>query len=169
MIVVGDSGPLLYLGAVGSIDILRRLYGEVSIPPEVQIEVVDRGAGQPGSAELAQAISDGWVIVRPVQRAAGLRDALLVSLDPGEANALALAVEMQAQLLLVDDRKARAAAAQLKVPVKGTLGVLLAAKAAGVLPRIAPVLQRLQEAGLYLHEALLVEVLTLADERSGTE
>ena len=131
--------------------------------------MVDRGAGEPGSAELARALVDGWVVVRAVDAGVGLRDALLVTLDSGEANALALAVELRAELVLIDERKARALAAQLHMPVKGTLGLLLSAEAAGLLPLVSPVLRGLIAAGLWMSEGLVRDVLALAGESDEAE
>lgn len=78
---------------------------------------------------------------------------------------LALAEEQRASLVLIDERKARQYAKRLKMPLSGTLGVLLLAKEEKIIPAIAPFLEAIQEAGLYLHPALIEQVLRIAGEK----
>lgn len=112
MIVVSDASPLVALSAVGKLDLLPALYGEVIVPAAVYREAVTDAAGQPGYADRAAAT---WL------RVESLTDRTLVEsfagkLDPGEAEAIALAVELSAELLLVDERKARQIAVGLGSP-----------------------------------------------------
>ena len=72
---------------------------------------------------------------------------------------------LDASLAITDDRRARRLALRLRIPVTGTLGVLLAAKQRGVLDTIGPYVELLQSVGLYISPALLESVLQLADER----
>ena len=86
-------------------------------------------------------------------------------LDPGEAEAIALTVEHAPSLLLIDERDGRQVARTLKVPITGTLGVLLRAKALGFVPAIKPLLTELVEQHHFrLHPNLLRQVLTEAGE-----
>ena len=48
MIVVSNTSPIINLAAVGQLDLLRQLYGQIVIPQAVYVEIVGRGAGQPG-------------------------------------------------------------------------------------------------------------------------
>lgn len=86
-------------------------------------------------------------------------------LDPGETAALALAVEIHADAILVDERRGRAVAIQLGLRTIGILGPLVQAKSAGLLPAVEPVLDALRrDAGFWISEALRQQVLKLAGE-----
>ena len=103
MIVVSDASPLLNLAIIGQLDLLRQLYDEVVIPQAVYDEVVVMGSDMPGASEVREA---HWILTRQVQNQP-LITALRLQLDYGEAEAIALASELNADLLLVDERKAR--------------------------------------------------------------
>ena len=75
-----------------------------------------------------------------------------------------MAEEQNASLVLIDERKARRYAERLKLPLSGTLGVLLLAKEEGIISSVSPLLKAIQEVGLYLHEDLIEQVLKMAGE-----
>ena len=161
MIVVADAGPIIYLSAVGRLDLLPALYGRVIVPRLVFNEVVIAGDQLPGSAELAGA---SWVDVVEPDPADAVFLALREELDPGESAALSHAVRRGADLVLVDDRKARIAAKRLGVTSRSTLGILIEAKRKAVLDRIAPVLDELVKAGIWLSPSLIRVALEQAGE-----
>jgi uncharacterized protein len=84
---------------------------------------------------------------------------LLADLDPGEAAAVALAAARKAERLLVDDRAARRVAAQLGIPVIGTLGILVAARRRGLVEQLAPILSKLRVGGFWMSAELEAAVL----------
>lgn len=86
MKVVSNASPLINLAAIGELDLLRRLYGRVSVPAAVWGEVVRRGAGKPGSRAVRRA---SWVRVETVRDRA-LVEMLLEDLDLGEADSIVL-------------------------------------------------------------------------------
>ncbi len=88
MIIVSDTSPLINLAAVGQLDLLRQLYGHVIIPQAIYDEIVLAGVGQPGSAEVKDAV---WIETRRLKDQA-LADILNLELDRGEAEALKHAV-----------------------------------------------------------------------------
>jgi len=100
MSVVSNASPLINLARIDQLDLLRQLYGEVWIPEAVYREVVEEGAGQAGAEEVRAA---SWIKTRDVSNKA-LVQALRYELDAGEAEAIALALVMQADLLLMDER-----------------------------------------------------------------
>lgn len=164
MIAVADAGPLIHLAAIGRIDLLDRLFGRVLVPQAVYQEVVVRGAGLPGSAEVAAA---GWVEVAAAQRL-DLVEALLGSgLHRGESEAIALAVERGADLLLIDERQGRLTARSMGIPVIGTLGVLVAAKEKGAIEAVGPLLDALRGSGLWLSDEIMARVLARVGEGRG--
>ena len=160
MIVVGDASPLIGLSAVRRLDLLRQLYAEVLIPEAVRDEVRAL-PNAPGAADLLAA---EWIRVHPLNDTRLLR-ALAGELDPGEAEAIALAAEVGADLLLIDERRGRASAKRLGLRVVGVLGVLVEAKEKGLLPAIRPVIDALvYETGFYLSDALRRSVLDRVGE-----
>ena len=126
MIVVSDSSPLIALADVGQLRLLHELFSTVLIPEAVYQEIVVQGAGRTG-AEAVQAAA--WIEQRSVANT-GLADVLKLELDEGEAEAIALALESGADLVLLDERRGRQRAARLGLRVTGVLGVLLEAKQA---------------------------------------
>ena len=103
MNVVSNASPLIALIRIGQLDFLRQLYGTVVIPDAVWHEVVVEGADQPGAEAVS---SSSWIVRRTVTNRP-LVHALRQELDAGEAEAIALAVEIDDALLLMDERLGR--------------------------------------------------------------
>lgn len=120
MIVVSDSSPLITLARIECFDLLRELYGRIYISTEVHAEVAVAGAGLPGAFRTAQA---DWIEVKPVQDAASLASSFTrYRLGAGELSAIALARELSADLVLIDDRRARRHAVDQGLAVIGCVG-----------------------------------------------
>lgn len=162
MIVVSNTSPIINLAAIGQLDLLQRLYGTILIPQAVYHEIAVRGSGQAGATEVQ---TFQWFERYRVQ------DVVLVKrleqqLDAGEAEAIALAVERQADLLLLDERRGRMLARQEGIAITGLLGVLLVAKQLGYLASVQPVLHDLMtKAGFWIDPELFAQVLKSADEQ----
>ena len=162
-VVIADTGPLIALARIGRLDLLRRLYGRIVVPPAVHIELaVD--SNRPGAKVLAGAFAAGWIVVEVVLDSSA-RLELDQLLGPGEAEAIALAQQEGARFLLVDDARGRRTARARKIPVVGLAGVLLVAKSRGELAAVGPVLDRLSDAGYRLSPRLVAATLDRADER----
>lgn len=158
--VVSDTSPLINLAAIGHLDLLRALYGTVHIPSAVHREIT-RFEEQPG-AEAVQSLD--WITSQACPRP-HLATALREELDAGEAEAIALAVDAEA-LLLIDERDGRRAASRLGVSRLGLLGVLVKAKRKGHLTAVRPLLRALgQDAGFWMSDALHDRVLEMVNER----
>jgi len=161
VIVVADTSVVINLCCVGQGDLLRRLFQDVVVPPAVAVEFARLVAAVPRFAGLT--LPEG---IR--QQAATTFPALLrsaIGLDPGEMAALALAVEIHADAVLLDERRGREVAGQLGLRTIGILGMLLQAKSAGLLPAVRATLDDLQrEAGFWIAEPLRQQLLTLAGE-----
>jgi predicted nucleic acid-binding protein len=166
MVVVSDASPLISLSALGQLDLLCQLYGEVVVLMAVWQELAQAPAFAPGLAQqpVADAQAAGWMrVVAATNRP--LVTQLETALDPGEAEAIALAVELNPSLLLIDEREGRQSARSLNVSLTGTLGVLLRAKALGHLPAIKPLLTDLiQKYDFRLHPGLVNRVIIEAGE-----
>lgn len=138
--LVCDTSPLQYLHQLGQLDLLPRLAGKVVVPPAVVMELaVGRAAGY----DVPTPDALGWIeIIHPASESA---ERLIGNLGPGETEVLMLAMERPDAIAVVDDKLARWVAETLNLKFTGTLGLLLDAKRAGLVERIAPLLDRLQE------------------------
>jgi|SRR5580765_4862975 len=124
--IVADTTPLNYLVLIEAIDVLPQLYGRILIPPAVLTELSDPQA--PAKIRDWAAQAHPWLEVVPLREPA---DSSLMHLDAGEREAIALAAELQASLLLMDERGGAEAARARNLKVIGTLGVLDIAAAHG--------------------------------------
>lgn len=152
---MADTGPLIALARIGRLDLLRRLYGRVVIPPAVESEL-SIGSDRPGARVLEGAIAAGWIAVDALADADACQD-LLMLLGAGEAEAIALAQERKPRFLLVDDSRGRRIARSRGVPVAGVPGVLLAARIRQEVEAVAPILRELAAAGYRLAPRLLAQ------------
>ena len=117
MIVVADTGPVNYLILSGQIDLARALYGTLLIPPAVHRELLHPRS--PATVRQWATTLPAWAEVRSPRDASRFTE-----LGPGEREAIALALETNADFLLIDETDGRRTAVQNGVPVKGTLGML---------------------------------------------
>jgi predicted nucleic acid-binding protein len=156
MSIVSNASPLINLARIGKLDLLPRLYGELTVPEAVWREVVLEGQGQPGAEEIERA---SWIQVRSVTNR-DLAQALQQELDAGEAEAIALALEMGAEFLLMDERLGRETALHMGVQCVGLIGVLIEAKHKGLISGVRSLLDALRDvAGFWVSEALYRRVL----------
>ena len=161
MIVVSNTSPITNLAAIGQLDMLRQLYAKILIPQAVYGELTFGDGNQPGGQEV-QTLA--WIETRHVADRV-LVTALQLELDPGEAEAIALAVEVKAELLLLDERRGRMVASRLGLHVVGLLGVLSEAKQQGYLSAVKPILEDLvTTAGFWVSPRLYARVLQAAGE-----
>jgi predicted nucleic acid-binding protein len=155
VIIVSDTSPLVGLAAIEQLQLLHKLYGRVVIPQAVYNEVV-AGGDEPGAIEI-QTVE--WIEVRSVANRVAVT-LLELELDLGESEAIALATELNADLLLLDERKGRAVAARLGLLFVGVLGVLVEAKQSGLIPALKPLLDDLVvNAGFRVRTNLYARVL----------
>ncbi len=157
MTVVSDSSPLITLAKIGLLELLPRLYARISITPQVYREVVVDGAGLAGSAEIAVS---NWIDVRAIGRPedlAGLQDGF--GIGAGEASAIILAVDVLADLVLIDEIRARRAARSRGFAVLGCVGVLEDAYGSGLLTDLRHAYQSVLASGAYIDHKILEDSL----------
>lgn len=160
MIVVSDTSPISNLATVGQLDLLKQIYGEVIIPETVYQEIINAGATEPATLAVQ---SLEWIKKGSVNNLT-LVMSLQTQLDPGEAEAIVLALELKADLLIVDERKGRKEATKFGIPITGTLGVLLKAKQLGAISSIKPILDDLINSGFWVSSDIYQQVLALVGE-----
>ena len=145
---VSNSSCLIALEKIGRLDLLSKSFDAVNIPPAVQ-------------SEIGKSID--WLIVKSVQNKAAV-NSLKTQIDDGEAEAIALAMELADAFIVLDDKKARRIAKQLRLKVIGTIGLLLRAKKKKIITEIKPVLDALHGVNFRISETLYQEALRLAKE-----
>ena len=141
--VIVNNTPLVALWTLRRLDLLRDLYGEVLTPTAVHAEFL---AVEHVQRRSILAIAT-WI--RPTTLSDVRRVDTFVGIGRGEAEVLALAQELQARLVIVDDRRACRFAKRLDFPLTGTLGVLLLAKSKGSADMVQPLIDELQLSGIF--------------------
>jgi len=161
MKVVSNASPLINLSIIGELSILKCLYGRIIIPGAVYQEVVVDGVGKAGALDVAEA---GWIERAEVGNQQEVK-MLRFDLDAGEAESIVLALEHDADLLLMDERIGREISDYMGLTYTGTVGLLIEAKRNGHIEYIRPVLEKLRDkAGFYISDSLWVHVLAIAHE-----
>jgi len=162
MLAVSNTSPISNLAIIGRLEFLRRRYAVVHIPQAVKEELA--ALTHPlGSERIQAAIAERWLVVET------LRDLdpqeLPFPLDRGEAEAIFLACQLNADVLLMDEKRGREAARRRKLVVAGVLGELVHAKAAGWIPNVADEVRRLRlEAGFFVDASVERFILSQVGE-----
>lgn len=142
-IIVSDTSCLIALSNIGSVNLLRDLYTEVIITPEVEDEFGDT-------------LPD-WIIVEKVKNSE-LQDEIGLKLDKGEASSIALAIEMKESVLIIDELKGRTVAKSFNVEIIGTIGIIILANKRGLLKDVMSTIQNLVNNGFRLSDKLLKDL-----------
>jgi len=157
--VLSDASPLITLGKLRRLELLPALYTRITITPQVYHEVVVGGAGLAGSSQISAA---QWIEVKPVHNAADLMAAQRrFGLGTGEVSVIILGKELGADLLLIDDLKARALARQEGLTVLGCVGVLHDAFRSNLLLDLPEAYRQLLSSGAYVDPALPGNILKM--------
>ncbi len=161
MIVVSNTTPLIGLAVVGQFDLLHHLFGKITIPEAVFTEAVLFGREQGGAKqEVSHA---NWIEVTAVHDQLAV-EVLLDELDRGEAETIVLARELNADWVLMDEKKGRRKLSEMNLNKVGTVGLLLKGKHIGLLPEIKPYLETLREQGFSLSQTVIESALLQANE-----
>jgi predicted nucleic acid-binding protein len=154
-----NTSPFQYLHQLSALEILKGLTGGVVVPPSVQTELDE---GRRAGHDLPDLAKLDWVRLRRPQSTPVLP--LAADLGPGESAVLALALESQDACVILDDGLARRAASLLGIPFTGTLGLLIDGKRKGLIPAVAPLLDRLDVLRFRVSASTRAAVLQLAGE-----
>lgn len=157
--IVCNTGPLIALSMVGQLDLLKNLYQRVLVPDVVIREVMAGGPGLPGVPEVRSA---SWLerVHQPAPE-----PLLAFELGAGESAVIATAHHLEARLVLIDERRARRIAEQAyKLRVKGSAGILVSAKKAGLIPAVGPLLEAMVRQGYFLSHRLVERAIQEAGE-----
>ncbi len=148
-IIITDTSCFITLDKIGAFDLLRQSFKNIVTTPEIQQEF---------GTKLPE-----WIEIRPVKDTS-LREAFKESVDPGEASAIALAMETSNAILIIDDLKGRKLASKMALNFMGTLGLLVKAKEYGVITSVKPYIEKIQDTDFRVSQALVDLVLEKTGE-----
>lgn len=152
MIVVADSSPLIALCRIGRLDLLHLVFGRLLIPEAVWVELTAVTSGKAGANEI---LSADWIERRTVMDQS-LVFLLRQDLGSGESEAIVLAREVEADVLLMDERRGRRAAKRLGLTCTGLIGILIEAKRLGIVADPQAIALELREsAGFWVSDELM--------------
>lgn len=156
LLVICDTTPVNYLVLIGHIDLLPILFENVTLPSVVRDELANKDAPAPVRNWIAA--PPPWVEVRQTTHGRFYGDEALDALDEGEKAAIALATELAADLILMDDRAGVAVALRKKLKVAGTLGILDLAAERGLID-IRTTLELLRKTNFHYRDEILAALL----------
>ena len=164
MIIISDTSPITSLAAIGKLNLLHLLYGSITIPLAVYNELTQHQKNKfiPGAKEVKNFT---WIknqSVRDIQKVTEILNSQS-NIHRGEAEAIILALELNADILLMDERRGRVLAISYKLKVTGLLGVLLQGKNQGAITAVKPIIDRLiKDAEFRINSHLYQTFLQLA-------
>ena len=156
--VVSNTTPIISLLKIGKLEILKDLYDEIYIPQEVFNEIE---AGKHKKYYL-NLLTFEWIKIEQIQDRKSI--SYFLDLDKGEAEAIVLATESEADLILLDESLGRFHAKHAGLRVTGTIRILVKAKKQGLISELKPLILELKEKGVWLSENLIERILKLANE-----
>ena len=160
-LLVADSGPLIALARLDLLHLPSAIFSDTWITATVWDEV--QAPQHPAEHKALQAAREHG-LVRVMDDPVLLPDSVTdLRLDLGERTVLALAIELHATVLM-DERHGRACAARIGLPVVGTLGLLVAARLAGLIPEVRPLTEALRAGGYFLASHLVEQTLASISE-----
>ena len=159
--IICNTGPIIALSILGRLSILQNLFNSVIIPEEVHREILEGGETQVGLHDYKKS---NWIKVIALNTAV---DPLLrSSLDAGEAAVISLARQVNADFVIIDEKKARKIARTVyKLRVIGTVRILIEAKRCGVIDKVGEDLQTLRDSGYWISDSIMDIVLNKAGEK----
>ena len=151
--VVSNSSPLIHLAKIKKLDLLKEIFGKIFIPKAVYDECVVESFKEANEIKKSE-----WIIVKKIKNE-DLKKALSIYLDDGEAEAITLAIEEKADLILLDDYDAREVARKYGLHITGVIGILLKAKYMKKIRRVKPYLEKLRGTGFWINDDLFLKIL----------
>ena len=161
--IVSNTTPISNLLHLNRIEILQHLFKKIHIPPAVKQELEVTFSAH---SKWRQCLKNEFFIIRNIKNPLLIRQ-LRLQLHPGEAEALCVCMENKADLCLLDDKDARVIAGLNKIPVTGTLGILIQAKNKGMLDSVKYSMDELKNCHhFWISNAMYKKVLELSGEKS---
>ena len=156
---VVNASPLIFLARAGRLEFLQLAAPEILVPAAVAAEIRQYDPDDPAVQGLE---STPWL--KMVEVPAVPPPIQAWDLGPGESSVLAYAMAHRPMIAIIDDLSARHCAEVFRLPVSGTLGLVLTAKKRGVIPFARPALEHLRQSGMYLSDRVLNHALSFVGE-----
>lgn len=161
-VVISDAGPLIAMARIGSVDLLHKLFGRVSITDTIRDEILPAASCFADADLLARTLTEGWIeVVGTPQDEWKL---LNPGVDAGEASAIHIASIWRDVgddvLLVMDDRAGRLEAKSRGITLIGTAAVIGLAKSEGLIPAARPLLEQLVRSGYFIGPSIIAAVLS---------
>ena len=157
--IIVNSTPLIALAKANKLEILKEMYEHIIIPEAVYREVTEKDDIAAQRIEAARE----WIEVRKVDSNLDRR-MYRAKLHEGEVEVMLLAQEIGADVVIIDDGAARKTAEYLELPLTGTLGVMIKAKQRGLLEAVMPVVQQMEQNGIFFSKELKEKIRKLSNE-----
>ena len=157
--VVSNTTPIISLLKLSQLDILKKLYSEISIPFAV-FQEIEAGKNKVYYQDLSKI---DWINIVNIQDKQALK--YFLDLDDGESEAIILATEKGADLIIIDEKLGRFHAKHADLKVTGTIGILIKAKNQGIISELKPLLYELTEKDVWISEKLIGEILKQVGEQ----
>ena len=157
--VVSNTTPIISLLKIDKLEIIKNLYGEIFIPQEVFYEI-EAGKNKAFYTDLSKI---DWIKIEKINNKKSL--SYFLDLDKGEAEAIVLATEKEADLIILDESLGRFHAKHTGLKVTGTIGILLKAKQLGYINKIKPLLLELKTKNVWFSDSFIENALKLANEK----
>jgi predicted nucleic acid-binding protein len=149
-VIITDTSCLIVMSKINAMYLLQQLYQQIIVTEEI-------------AKEYGETLPD-WIEIKAVQNKK-YQALLEATLDRGEASAIALAMDFDDYLLIIDDLKGRKEAKRLGMKITGTLGVLYSAKQKGFITKIKPYIEKLQECDFRISPTIINELLVVSEEK----
>ena len=156
--VVSNTTPIISLLKLNRLDLLQKLYKQIYIPTAVYGEI-EAGKAKGYYKDLSRI---DWINIIEIQDKQAVK--YFLDLDAGEAEAIVLATEVNADLIILDEKLGRFHAKHADLKVTGTIGILIKAKSEGLIGKIKPLLNELTEKEVWINEKLKNEILNRVGE-----
>lgn len=160
--IVCNSSPLINLTKVNQLDLLEKLYGKITIPKAVYRELVETGIPRVGSLEVQKLIQNGIIQVEEVT-SKEMVTMLQTKLDEGESEVIAMALEQNADLVIIDENDAREFARLFNLKMTGFIGVLIKAKNLGFISDLKTLLDLAISKGFWINQKLYQKIIDRLD------
>lgn len=148
-IIISDTSCLIILSNIEALDLLQKLYSKITTTADIANEF---GLALPSWVEVTEATDKHYQQILELQ------------IDKGEASAIALAIENSGCTVILDDYKARKVATSLGIKITGTIGIIVKAKIRGIIPSVAPYVERIQKTDFRLSKDIILRALAEAGE-----
>lgn len=158
--IVSNSTPLIALEKIGKLDLLKSIYGEITIPYAVYEEVILESKLKDSNDFIKES---GFINIMQIKNEEA-KKLFVTSLHKGEVEVMILAMEIGADICIIDDLLARKYAKYYNLNITGTIGVILKAKELSIISQVTPIINALIDSGIYIDTKLYNKVLQISGE-----